>query len=147
LAGGVNLFTYAFNNSVNNFDPDGRFVQFILPVVVYVVLPAAIVTSGIWAIERNKRILEQKDSTPPAYGSADDDDSAERVRDITRDWPWWQENFGPGNCDEEPPNEDERCRQVKDECISKCSETSLPTNDYGVSFWNCVNDCMKKNGC
>ncbi len=32
----------------------------------------------------------------------------------------------------------------KDKCIAKCTETHLPTKDYGVSFWRCVNECMEE---
>jgi RHS repeat-associated protein len=40
-----------------------------------------------------------------------------------------------------------RCRQVKNECIAHCSDTTLPTRDHGFSFFNCLNACMRRNGC
>jgi RHS repeat-associated protein len=40
----------------------------------------------------------------------------------------------------------ERCKEVKKGCIAKCSGT-LPTKDYGFTFFNCVNQCMADNGC
>src|SRR5262249_36824932 len=32
-------------------------------------------------------------------------------------------------------------------CIARCSDTSLPSGDYGFNFWNCVNKCMQSYGC
>lgn len=39
------------------------------------------------------------------------------------------------------------CKKVKQDCIALCSETSLPSGDYGFKFWNCLNQCMADNGC
>jgi len=39
------------------------------------------------------------------------------------------------------------CAKVKNECIERCSNSSLPSGDHGFKFWNCVNRCMKDNGC
>lgn len=44
-------------------------------------------------------------------------------------------------------DERERCKKVKQECIEYCSDTSLPTRDYGVSFQNCKHSCLEKQGC
>jgi hypothetical protein len=38
------------------------------------------------------------------------------------------------------------CKEAKKACIAKCSET-LPTKDYGFTFFNCVNKCMADAGC
>lgn len=35
---------------------------------------------------------------------------------------------------------------VKNACIAECSESSLPTYDYGWKFFNCINDCMRRHG-
>ena len=40
-----------------------------------------------------------------------------------------------------------RCKKVKNQCIAQCSESSLPTNDFGWKFQKCVNKCLKLNGC
>jgi hypothetical protein len=42
---------------------------------------------------------------------------------------------------------DAYCKRIRDKCIAQCSETSLPSGDYGFNFWNCVNKCMQKFGC
>lgn len=42
---------------------------------------------------------------------------------------------------------DGRCAQVKADCISSCSDTALPTRDFGIGFWSCVNACLAKEGC
>lgn len=44
-----------------------------------------------------------------------------------------------------PPGDD-RCREVKNDCIVICSR-SLPTGDNGFAFFNCVNRCMSSAGC
>jgi hypothetical protein len=50
---------------------------------------------------------------------------------------------GEAMCPEDKPD----CAKVKEECLKTCSESSLPTGDYGFKFWNCVNRCMAENGC
>jgi hypothetical protein len=50
---------------------------------------------------------------------------------------------GQAMCPEDAPD----CAKVKQNCLKTCSETSLPTGDYGFKFWNCVNRCMAENGC
>jgi hypothetical protein len=35
---------------------------------------------------------------------------------------------------------------VKNACIAECSESSLPTYNFGWKFFNCVNDCMRRHG-
>jgi hypothetical protein len=42
---------------------------------------------------------------------------------------------------------DDFCKRIRNMCIAQCSDTSLPSGDYGFSFWNCVNKCMQKYGC
>lgn len=39
------------------------------------------------------------------------------------------------------------CKEVKARCIEDCSESSLPTRDYGWTFQNCLNRCMEAGGC
>lgn len=36
--------------------------------------------------------------------------------------------------------------EAKNMCIAQCSVTSLPTNDFGFGFFNCVNSCMSQFG-
>ncbi|EJU7772164.1 RHS repeat protein [Salmonella enterica subsp. salamae serovar 4,12:e,n,x:1,6] len=45
------------------------------------------------------------------------------------------------------PGELLRCKMVENNCISKCSFTSLPTKNNGFAFWNCVNECKASQGC
>src|SRR5262249_37949874 len=42
--------------------------------------------------------------------------------------------------------DDEFCKRVRNMCIAQCSDTSLPSGNYGFSFWNCVNKCMQRYG-
>jgi hypothetical protein len=39
------------------------------------------------------------------------------------------------------------CKQVKAECITFCSDTTLPTPDFGWKFQKCKNDCLESQGC
>lgn len=39
------------------------------------------------------------------------------------------------------------CKKVKDDCIETCSDTSLPTPDFGAKFQKCLRACMKASGC
>lgn len=42
---------------------------------------------------------------------------------------------------------DAYCRQIRNKCVAECSNTALPSGDYGFLFWNCVNKCMQRYGC
>jgi hypothetical protein len=39
------------------------------------------------------------------------------------------------------------CKEVKEKCHDSCTDTALPTGDFGFKFWNCVNKCMDEAGC
>ncbi|SIO34490.1 YD repeat-containing protein [Burkholderia sp. GAS332] len=43
--------------------------------------------------------------------------------------------------------DDSDCGAVRTACRKKCSFSALPTGDFGVKFWNCVNDCAELSGC
>jgi len=43
--------------------------------------------------------------------------------------------------------EDDRCKKVKEDALEECSDTSLPTFNYGFRFWNCVNAYVAARGC
>jgi hypothetical protein len=49
--------------------------------------------------------------------------------------------------DDNGDDNDERCKKVKKMCIDECSDSSLPTPDFGFKYWNCLNACMRRNGC
>lgn len=46
-------------------------------------------------------------------------------------------------------NSDEaaRCKQVAADARELCSNTSLPSGNYGFRFWNCVNKYIEDHGC
>jgi hypothetical protein len=48
---------------------------------------------------------------------------------------------------ETPKPTEEECKKIKDGCIDDCTDTSLPTPDFGFKFWNCVNKCVADQGC
>jgi hypothetical protein len=39
------------------------------------------------------------------------------------------------------------CRVVKSACIAECSESKLPTYNFGWRWVNCYNACMRRHGC
>jgi hypothetical protein len=44
----------------------------------------------------------------------------------------------------------EYCKKIKDACIEKCSDETLPTwppTDQGMPFFKCVNECLAAHGC
>lgn len=43
--------------------------------------------------------------------------------------------------------DDSDCGAVRTACRRKCSSIALPTGDFGIRFWNCVNDCAELRGC
>ncbi|UQA61934.1 hypothetical protein [Polyangium aurulentum] len=43
--------------------------------------------------------------------------------------------------------ERERCKKVKQECITHCSDTTLPTPNFGWEFQKCKNECLERQGC
>jgi len=133
LLGGTNLFAYGLANPTNNTDPDGKLVITGPVILVYGVFALATAYYAHKVVEDTRKALESR--------SWKDEVDAEN-------WPWWQEVAGPSDtCPGDPDDEDERCRKVKDQCIEECTETALPTKDHGFTFWNCVNDCLKRNGC
>jgi hypothetical protein len=44
-----------------------------------------------------------------------------------------------------PPSVD--CVKVKRECLDHCSDTTLPTDNFGASFRICMRECMQAHGC
>jgi len=45
-------------------------------------------------------------------------------------------------------SEEERCKEVKNDCIDKCSTFGLPSSDgTGASFQRCVRACMERQNC
>lgn len=39
------------------------------------------------------------------------------------------------------------CKKIKQQCIEHCSDTVLPTRDFGASFNKCMRACTEANGC
>jgi RHS repeat-associated protein len=126
-AGGINLYGFVGGDPVNFVDPWGLQTDvgtwtpiITIPVIVApeIVIPGCILVAGVCAM------------------SGTDGDGLIDGKD-------WDE-FGPKDeeCSEEDP-----CDKIKDMCIAQCSETSLPSGNNGFRFWNCVNDCLRDNGC
>jgi hypothetical protein len=43
--------------------------------------------------------------------------------------------------------ERERCKKVKQDCITYCSDTTLPTPNFGWEFQKCKNECLERQDC
>jgi hypothetical protein len=57
----------------------------------------------------------------------------------------WHGRWTPGSADY-AMGDDIMRSIVKNACIAECSESSLPTYNFGWKFFNCVNDCMRRHG-
>ena len=78
------------------------------------------------------------------YGSRDRNADRGRERPTYPNIPPPPPTDGGGTCSVEGQPD---CGKIKDACIAHCSDTALPTPDYGFLFWNCLNKCMLDNGC
>jgi hypothetical protein len=66
--------------------------------------------------------------------------------DEPRDWHGrWTRDGAAGSADY-AMGDDIMRSIVKNACIAECSESSLPTYNFGWKFFNCVNDCMRRHG-
>lgn len=66
--------------------------------------------------------------------------------DELRDWHGrWTRDGAAGSADY-AMGDDIMRSIVKNACIAECSESSLPTYNFGWKFFNCVNDYMRRHG-
>ena len=142
LAGGINLYSYVLNNPINKIDPDAKFVISVPAIVVYGVFAVATAYYASKAIEDTARIIKEK-----SWKDGADVDN----------WPWWKENVGPSEapCDNDPNDEEERCRKVSKICREKCLDLfvnnpeALPGTGRNLQSRQrrCIRDCMEDNDC
>lgn len=131
-AGGLNVYSYVFNNPVRYSDHYGLFAPAIpAPVAPPVGGGNGAGTGGIdwsapfwpkWIRELFFNEDGNEPTDPPIDPPSDD----------------------PQQCEDD----EDRCRKVKNECIAKCSEFGLPSKyGDGVSFRRCIRNCMERQGC
>lgn len=136
LDGGINLYAYVGSSPIRSSDRSGLLGPFAGAIAACLADPpcAAALAAGALATGQATQNFFKSKST----------------KDITDDWPWWQENIGPVQppC-EQQPDEQERCKKVAEYCRAKCSDEALPSprSDHGMQFFRCYNECMKEHGC
>ena len=131
LGGGINTYGYAYSQPTKLTDPDGRIVQG-LPGVAISLIPVVTVGCALSSGCRDwiRDLLNRENSS----GSSDF-------------WDWFDRKHPPeGDRVPAPPAGGGGDREKKDRCIKKCT-VELPTNDYGVSFWICLEKCMRNEDC
>ncbi|UTW46643.1 RHS repeat-associated core domain-containing protein [bacterium SCSIO 12696] len=125
LGGGISTYGYALQSPVMYFDPDGEAVWFgplIWQAVRWAGTQAARGAVGN-AARTGARSAAPRFAPPLVTPMASEDDNVYPFPAI------------PGESSQ---------KSKKDRCIERCSDSTLPTNDNGFSFWNCVNRCMEE---
>jgi RHS repeat-associated protein len=113
------LYIYCTSNPIINFDADGKIST---TIARYVLIPLI-----LWAAHEAIKSPQKPSKAKPFEKPIAPTTSA-----------------CPRN---DPDPEKERCKKIKDICIEKCSSTTIPTSDYGASFFKCLNRCMADNDC
>jgi RHS repeat-associated protein len=127
-SGQANLYQYNDNNPVNLSDREGLSGTIAIPGILPIFIPPGSVfepgsSANNQFVGSVEHLLELFDPRP----------LADFVNDVI------------GNVCKD--DEQERCSKAREKCIEICSESSLPSGDFGFRFWNCVNTCLKSYGC
>jgi hypothetical protein len=79
----------------------------------------------------------------PALSDGEDGDGSEESAPLKQPFEGKQDNVGAVDV---AMGDDIMRSIVKNACIAECSESSLPTYNFGWKFFNCVNECMRRHG-
>jgi RHS repeat-associated protein len=133
--GGVNLYTYVGNGPTNFVDPSGTQALPLPkpgpgPVVIGPVGP--LIWFDAWILQHDWNEFQKLC--------------------LASGWAWCSPSqSSPSPVPSSQPSPDEkcekqRCKQAKQYCIERCTET-LPTRDHGKTFFKCLDRCLKEFNC
>ncbi|MGH1375980.1 MAG: RHS repeat-associated core domain-containing protein [Alphaproteobacteria bacterium] len=106
---------------------------------------AVIMDSYFTAVDHSICLSYANSQCPPLANTSDD--GAKEGGMTAKDWEEiWSDVENPDFDGDGDGDDGQYCRKVKEEAILFC-ESSLPTADYGVTFFKCINEYMQKKGC
>ncbi|MCP3669200.1 MAG: RHS repeat-associated core domain-containing protein, partial [Gammaproteobacteria bacterium] len=140
LAGGLNTYGYVGGNPIGYSDPSGLFCVYGLCVQGPVPVPVPrLPTIPAWVLTGPGAAVVGGAAIGVGGGMV-----------INNGYEWIFDNtigsdiYDIINDDATDDSRDDSQKSKKDHCIELCSDSTLPTTDYGVTFFKCLNDCMEK---